>query len=529
MSVVQLFSRFHCRVGIAVIAIVGFSVFRCVAEEGKTTTLTDAVTIKVADKVGTKVEATPETLEKKIQFPVNRASDGVDRVTVKCNFAGVVRGTVKGSTKEEKFHAVSEVSYLEKMLTGYSRDKQVRALRFYDRVEATDKFDEDQQGLSVRKDRRLIVADMDGSTLTHFSPKGPLTRNELDLIETHCDGLVADRLLPNEPLTIGATYKLPESVVACLTNLEQIAHTDMHCTFTQADEKKARFEMNGRVQGAANGVAAEIEIQAKFRYDRESERVDWIGLLLRESRPISPVTDGFKITSQVQVLITPDQEACSELQTAALDEKSLETAPENVLLTHQSPRYGWEIIHDRDWALYRDKNDVAEFRRMVKGNLLAHCNFSTHFKRDPKKLVSLDDFQKEAQKSLKENFEKLVEAGESTDQQGRRILRVKVQGLVKAKAEELMNSRAEKAKVADDDKKDEKKDGKDAKSEADPIELPMYWIFYHVSDQEGRQASFTFSVEESLLEKFGDADKRLIAGLVLSDPEMKAEKKTAGK
>ena len=45
--------------------------------------------------------------------------------------------------------------------------------------------------------------------------------------------------------------------------------------------------------------------------------------------------------------------------------------------------------------------------------------------------------------------------------------------------------------------------------------LPFQWIHYVISDGEGRRAGVTFMFEASLLKRFGDADRALVAGLRL--------------
>ena len=46
-----------------------------------------------------------------------------------------------------------------------------------------------------------------------------------------------------------------------------------------------------------------------------------------------------------------------------------------------------------------------------------------------------------------------------------------------------------------------------------PAEVPIRWIYYHLADRQGRQAAFTFTVEQELLDRFADADRPIVQSL----------------
>ena len=67
----------------------------------------------------------------------------------------------------------------------------------------------------------------------------------------------------------------------------------------------ARFEMSGKVTGNFKGVASEIELKARYRYDRRLKRIDWLGMHVSEHRNSSPQTDGADVQAQAQVQVFP--------------------------------------------------------------------------------------------------------------------------------------------------------------------------------------------------------------------------------
>jgi hypothetical protein len=121
-----------------------------------------------------------------------------------------------------------------------------------------------------------------------------------------------------------------------------------------------------------------------------------------------------------------------------------------------------------------------------RGTLTAQCNASSLPQRAPDKLVTLEEFQADVRKALDKSFGEFVEAGQSVDDAKHRVLRVAVEG-----------------KASD---------------------IPIRWIYYHVADEQGRQAAFTFTIEKSLLERFAAADKPLVESLRFVETKGKDEK-----
>ena len=103
-------------------------------------------------------------------------------------------------------------------------------------------------------------------------------------------------------------------------------------------------------------------------------------------------------------------------------------------------------------------------------------------------------------RALGNNFGEFVEAKQSVDSAGHRVLRVVVNGVVHGKS----------------------------------AEVPIRWIYYHVADEQGRQAALTFTVEQEALERFADADRAMVDSLrfatswrrgPLAKPDAKAQTK----
>ena len=283
------------------------------------------------------------------------------------------------------------------------------------------------------------------------------------MIDILGNSLLLDDLLPEGPVAVGQTWKPADKVVAALLGLDAASRCDVQCVLKEVTDAVARFELAGQVEGPVNDTTARIQLKGKYRFDLRTGRIDWFALLSKEDRGISQVADGFEVVVRLQMTITPE-EPSPELAEAKLATVSdLEPTPERTQLCYQSPGSRWRIIHDRRWYLGSDDRDVAVLKRIDKGTLIGQCNASSLAQRDPDKLVSLEEFQEDVRQALGENFGEFVEASQSVNAAKHRVLRVVVHGVVHNKS----------------------------------ADVPIRWIYYHVADQQGRQAALTFTSSRS--------------------------------
>lgn len=264
--------------------------------------------------------------------------------------------------------------------------------------------------------------------------------------------------------------------MAALLGLDEVAKTTVESTLKEVTGAVVRIEITGQVEGAIYGVATKIEIKGRYRFRRQAQRIDWVGLLIKEERPGSFVDDGMDVVSRLQVLLTPVQPPAS-LADAVLANLSLKPTPELTSLTYHSPNGEWQCRHDRRWCIYRQgpKSSVAILRLMDRGMLVAQCNLASLADHAPGKLVSLAEFQEDVRKALGKSFGEFVEAGESSPAAGYRVYRVVVHGTAS--------------------------------------DLAMRWVYYLVAEPAGRQAALTFTIEQKLAERFIDADKSIVQSL----------------
>ncbi len=417
----------------------------------------------------------------KYTFPIGRQPGQIDRVKVEWKVGGEVIDIVDKKEHREKLSVQCNLDYEEKTLQVSTSPQGLSSyLRYYNRAEAAEQVGEHGFNLVLRPERNLIAAQISSQKSLLFSPSGCLTKKELDLIDVHGNSLLLDRFLPDKPVAVGDAWQPSQELMTQLLGLDEVGQSDVKCELKEITDKVARFEMKGTVSGASEGVTSAIELKARYRYDLGRKCVDWLGMVVRERRQASPVSDGLDVAAQLQVLIVP-LEKSSHFDEAGLNDLHLRPAPELTRLSHTSKEGGWEIAYDRNWYVIRDQKGQASavLRRVERGDLIAQCNVSALSPGDPDKFVSLEKFQEDIKYALGDSFKEFVEAGQSVNKANHRVLRVVVRGTAS--------------------------------------DLPIVWNYYHIADRQGRQASCVFTFEEKYAERLGKADLELVDSLRFSE------------
>lgn len=421
-------------------------------------------------------------------FSSRRTPGDVDLVKVLFEVGGNVSDVVDGKIHSEPMRVVCKLAYDERTL-GVAGSADLMTIRHYNEATAAMEFGSEKVATTLGPERRLIMAVADADTTTLYSPKGALTREELELIDVHGNSLLLDRLLPSKAVAVNASWKHPARLMALLLGLDEVAETDVQSTLVEVNDTAAQFEMAGRVSGGVEGVSTDIEIKGRYRFDRRTQRIDWFAMVVKEKRGSSPVADAVDVSARLQATIRP-QAAIGMLDEAALQGLTLEPNAARQQLVIASPEGTWQLTHDRHWHLFGNRPKIAILRLIDRGELVAQCNLSPLDKLVAGQQVELATFQENVRRALGEDFGRFVEAGQRANDADYRVYRVAVDGVVQ-----------------DDVAKKN-------------VALPVRWIYYLVMDGQGRRTAFTFTVEAGLVEQFAKADIRLVDAFRFREPQM---------
>lgn len=405
-----------------------------------------------------------------------------DQVTVLMEFGGEFKEPAESKEPRVAMRGVDNLVYHEMTLD--ADPNHLRSARYYTTAKSAVKFKDGSHTPSLSESRRLVGVAADLPNMNLFALNEPLARDELEVIDILGNSLLLDRLLPEEPVAIGATWKPEGKVIAALLGLDSAKRCDLQCTLKEVTKTVARVEFSGSVEGPVNDTKAKIELKGKYRFDLKNKRIDWFAMLTKEDRDASQVAVGFDVTVRLQVTIAPNS-STPELTKEKLAALKFEPTPELNELRYESPRDRWQITYDRSWYLNSDNRDSAVLKLIREGTMTGHCKIASLQQREPKQMVSLEAFQEEIREAMGKNFGEFVEAKQSVNSAKHRVLRVVVHGVAHGKS----------------------------------TEVPIRWIYYHVADEQGRQVAITFTVEQELQERFAEADRAIVDSLRFAMPD----------
>ena len=383
---------------------------------------------------------------------------------------------------QRKLSVVAELQYDELCFDkSEAPDGVVRTVRRYSKANAAIKIGDGGRKTELRPSRRIVAVELDGSKTTLFSPDGPLTRPELDLIETVAGSRRIEGLLPDKAIAEGDSWALSKEFVAGFLDLDAVVEADITCKVTEITDDVVRFQLTGEVEGAKLGVITQLAVKGKYRFDRRLGAVDWLGLLVKEQRPMGHVTHGLDVVARIQLRIIPS-EGDAGLDEKTLADKTFGVTPEAARIMFEPNRGEWNLEHDRRWHVNLNQHDLAVFRLLDHGKFIAQCNVTPLKKVEPGKQATLKDFQREIELMLDDRASGFLDAGQWASDKDYRILRTTVAG----------------------------------EAEGSSIQ----WRYYLVTDRHGRQVTFAFTVESDLVDALGEADRRFVESLTFTPPEV---------
>ncbi len=410
--------------------------------------------------------------EERYALLADRKPGDTARVEVLLEVGGDLKVVDEGKVKSLAMSVIGKLRYHEKQLAATPAD-DARSLRYYERAEAIIKIEKETLSPKLRDARRRIVA-ATGPSQTLYSPDGPLMREELDLIEVSSNSLLVDQLLPDRRVAKGDQWRHSEALVAGLLELDAVSQSDVTSELASIDAQTAMMEIKGRVFGAVGGVATEIELEGKYRFDRAAKRVTRLAFSIKEKRSVGHVAAGLDVVAKLQVHVTPTAEV-AELADVAGQSRWLDGEPSLKQLEYGQSAGKYRIEHDRRWHIMSEHDNVLALRLVDRGELIAQCNLTTLPDVEPGKHPTLARFQQDIERTLGKDFGQFIAASQAVNDAGYAVYRVEVEGVVS--------------------------------------ELPIRWNYYLLADDQGHLAVFVFTVEGELVEQLGDADQAIVSTL----------------
>jgi hypothetical protein len=433
-----------------------------------------------------------------------------DMIEIGLEGNGTVIQTLLGDEKvspSEKMELVAGFCYEERILewSPTANPPHLRSVRQYAQAGMKRNF----QGTITRPlldiSRKNIIADFDGKGVTLFSPAGPFKNDQYLLIsEIPLNSILLDYFLPNKEVKLGEEWTVPSEVLKAVLGLESIEANTVRLILTAIVDDMAEVELYlggnqkdadgnplpSTIQGASLGASVTMDIQGKYQFDLNSNRMTWFGMTISEKTSESLVEPGLDWKGTIRIRVAPMQEP-EDLTDERIGLLDVPPTPETLSLVYNGQKGPWRFRHSRDWWMIEDGKNAAALTLIDKGEGVAQCNLLSNGKIDPDSMPTIEGYKNELQKGLGEQFGQFVDISEYDDDQGRHIMSVTIDGKFD--------------------------------------EIPFRRIYYLLTDRSGYQVTVMYDIAADKLERFGDSGREIIESLnIIPPPETTpVEDKTA--
>ncbi len=258
----------------------------------------------------------------------------------------------KPAPKPLTVRGTSAIEYDERILD-VGQDGQVRkTARLCRRTDFRRTVGDRPQENSLRPQVRRLILLRHQNKEVPFSPDGPLTWGEIDLIRTDVFTPALTGLLADHPIRVGDRWSATQAAIQELTDLERIEEGSLECRldqFTTVEKRRhARVSFRGTVRGANEDGPNRQELEGYCFFDLESNHLSYLFLrgrhfmLDKDGKEVGRIEGRFVLTRQAHT-------RSAELSASALKGVTMEPNEDNTLLLYDNPDLGVRFLYARRW------------------------------------------------------------------------------------------------------------------------------------------------------------------------------------
>ncbi len=308
-----------------------------------------------------------------------------------------------------------------------------------------------------------------------YSPNQPLESREVNLLKSPINTLALEKLLSTEPARTDSQWSISAEDAKDLFNLDAVHQCSLVAKIAGVEKNTAKIDIQGTLQATANSVPTEIQVKGNAHaiLGTNCAIVSWVGMSIKETREISENQPGFSVTARLQIV---RQELKDKLNVSHQELSTLAQQPEagNWLVRIES-KTKFTSLASRNWIVFMDTPEDAVLRCVEKNRIIAQCNVIPLPKMEAGSQLTVEGLQEDMRTALGKGFEEFLESGERVTNNKLRLIRCEAAG----------------------------------KQE----DVPIRWIYAHLSDDTGRRLLLTFTMAAEVSESFAGSDLQILDSL----------------
>jgi hypothetical protein len=270
----------------------------------------------------------------------------------------------------------SAIEYDERVLRANADGQVDRTVRLYRRIDFQRQVGDQPQESTIRPQVRRLVVLRRNNLEVPFSPDGPLTSAEMDLVRTDVFTPALNGLLGDKPVTPGDRWPADRRAVQELTDMERIDEGQVDCRFDEvtvlAGRRLARVTFAGSVKGLNEDGPNRQQLDGYLFFDLESRQTTYLSLsgisfLLGPNGETRGRVEGrFVLTRRAPVQI-------AELSDETLRGVGLEPTDENTLLLYEAASLGIRFVYPRRWHVAGIQGQQVALEEPTGNGILITC------------------------------------------------------------------------------------------------------------------------------------------------------------
>lgn len=428
-----------------------------------------AATLVTLIALGPTARAQPVTLD---EAP---APGACFRYSIELDLSGKMFITQENTKETVRLEAKARHIFSERTLTT-ADGLPARSARHYEDARASAVVDVEKVNRALPDDRRLIVTIRNSEGSFGFSPAGPLTRDELDLVTEHFNPQCLAGLLPGKAVNLNDTWTVAPAAAQAACQFDGLIKHALTGKLTAVADGKATFTIEGTAEGIEQGAKVTLAITATGTFDTAAKRIVGLSWKQKDDREQGPVAPASQVEATVTLKRVSMAEAPKELtDTALATVPKGEIPPALALLRHADPKGNYALTYPRDWHVTGQTDQHLILRLLDKGEFVAQATVATWKKADPGKHTSTEEFKKAVVATPGWTATRVLEDAESTTPDGRWLYRLVAEGKME--------------------------------------ELPVVQSFHLLAGAQGDQVAVTFAMKPEKVKAVGSRDKELVQAL----------------
>jgi hypothetical protein len=316
------------------------------------------------------------------------------RYTVELALAGNLLVTQENGRQPIRLEARARHRFAERTLA-VEHHLPAKSARHYEEAAASAVVGGDKFDRTLAADRRLVVAQMSVEGLLCYSPAGPVTRDELDLVTEHFNPQCLPGLLPGREVKVGDVWDLGNPAVQSACLFDGLIANKLAGKLVEVKDGLAVFTVHGTAEGIEHGARVTLSVEATGKFDPAANRVVeliWKQKDEREQGPVNPA-------SQVEATVTLRREVLPG-PPAEVGDAALAGVPKDdpsAALTHlryADPKGRYQFVYPRDWHVTGQTDPHLVLRLIDRGEFVAQATVTVWKKADPGRHTPPEEFKK---------------------------------------------------------------------------------------------------------------------------------------